>query len=212
VGIALIAVGGLLIGDVLIKPAKLMIIPFAFFGMGGFLIVVCLVNMIGAYKTNRGALKVGIAFLFIALLALGGVLGLIFLNTKKAPSNVLQTYMTTMDQATRTKLHDKFKCCGMDDVKEATQPNNVISAPADCKFNVPCYDDVKKELDKKLKMALFICAGCLLVQVLALFGTSCLLHKVNKGERKQRAKQKHVPLAEQFSKEQAKKSKGRAKK
>lgn len=209
VGVALIAIGGILIGDPLTKPAKLLLIPYAFFGAGAILVVIGLLDLIAAFKTNRRALKVGIGLLLFMLLALGGVVALIFMNQKKAADHVKGTYMSTMTLKERVKLHDKFKCCGMDDVKEAVAGNAVINTNdvTECKYNAPCYEPIKKDLAKKLKLALILGVAAVGVQLVAAIFTGCLLHKINKSEQKKRGKQKHVPLHEQYANDSKKKRK-----
>ena len=196
-GIALIVVSIIVISSPAAKSSGLLIPAIAAAALGGALLLIGIINMTGSIREHRPTVKACVIMIIIMAVALAGVLVFTFLSNKKAASNVRDSYMNTMNNDERQKIHDAFNCCGMDDVKDAQSINDNLAQPGECKYSLPCMKKLKKELPKKGQLLVYILAVAALLQLFGAFASGCFMRKMRKKEEKWKKHVKHIPLAEQ---------------
>jgi hypothetical protein len=196
-GIALVAVAIIVMSDPAAKPGGLLIPAIAAAALGGALLLIGIINMTGSIKEHRPTVKASVIMIIIMAVALAGVLVFTFMTNKKAPTNVRDAYMNKMTSEERNKLHQAYKCCGIDKVKDAQTKNENIKEPAECKYTIPCIKKLQKDLPKKGQLLIYILGVGALLQLFGAFASGCFMRKMRKKEEKWKKKVKHVPLAEQ---------------
>ena len=196
-GIALVIVAIIVMSSPLSKGAGFLIPCFAAAGLGGVLVVIGITNMIGAIKEKRPVVRAMVVLIVIMTLLLGGLLIFVVMTGKKSYNNVKTKYMNDFNAQEREKVHEKFKCCGMDAVEEALMKNPNNAEPTACQFSIACEKPVKKELMKKGQILMYVNAGVVFIQLFAAFAAGCLMRKMRHQTEKDKKKQKHIPLSEQ---------------
>lgn len=208
-GVALVIVAIMVVSSPLAKGAGLMIPCFAAAGLGGVLVLIGVTNIIAAIKEKRPVIKAMVILIIIMAVLLGGILIFVVLSGKKSYDNLKSKYMNEFDAQEREKIHKNFKCCGMDTIADAKMTNAKNSQPSACQFSIPCVKPIKKELKKKIQILIYVNGGVVLLQLFAAFAAGCLMRKMRHVMEKERKKQKHIPLAEQYKMQQQTTKKGK---